>query len=86
MKRYLYPVDLRRDELEIQYRHALAFAYDDLVGRDKVKLDIFWLKDASLADADNLPPPDVLAAEIVENLEAALEQFRGVAEEFEDRA
>jgi type I restriction enzyme M protein len=56
-----------------------AFAYDELVARDKANLDIFWLKDESLEDADSLPEPAVLAAEIIENLEAALEQFRGVA-------
>ena len=49
--------------------------------RDKLNLDIFWLKDDSLEDIDSLPAPDVLAAEIVENLEAALEQFRSVAQE-----
>jgi type I restriction enzyme M protein len=42
-------------------------------------LDIFWLKDDSLADSDNLPPPDVIAQEIVDDLEAALEQFRLIA-------
>lgn len=41
-------------------------------------LDISWLKDSSLADLDNLPDPDVLAAEIIENLEAGLERFRAV--------
>jgi hypothetical protein len=41
---------------------------------------IFWLKDDSLEDTENLPPPEVLAAEIVEQLEAALEEFRGVEE------
>ncbi|NNM82732.1 MAG: SAM-dependent DNA methyltransferase, partial [Burkholderiales bacterium] len=39
-------------------------------------LDIFWLKDESLSESENLPPPDIIAAEIVEDLEAALEQFR----------
>jgi type I restriction enzyme M protein len=58
-----------------------SFTYKDLIARDKTNLDIFWLKDDSLEDASNLPPPDVIAAEIIENLEAALEQFRGVAEE-----
>ncbi len=58
-----------------------SFAYADLIARDKTNLDIFWLKDDSLEDAANLPPPDVIAAEIVENLEAALEQFRAVADE-----
>ena len=47
--------------------------------RDKASLDIFWLKDDSLADSDNLPPPNVIAQEIVEDLEAALEQFRLIA-------
>ena len=54
------------------------FAYADLISRDKVNLDIFWLKDATLDDPDLLPPPDEVAAEIVENLEAALERFRRV--------
>lgn len=57
------------------------FGYEDLVARDKLNLDIFWLKDDSLEDLDSLPEPEVLAAEIVENLEAALEQFRSVAGE-----
>ncbi len=52
--------------------------YEEILGRDKVSLDIFWLRDESLEDADNLPEPDVIAAEIVDNLEAALEQFREV--------
>ncbi len=45
----------------------------------KASLDIFWLKDESLADSDNLPPPEVIAQEIVDDLEAALEQFRLIA-------
>jgi type I restriction enzyme M protein len=55
------------------------FAHAELVARDKVNLDIFWLKDDTLDDPDLLPPPDEIAAEIVENLEAALERFRKVA-------
>ena len=55
------------------------FGYEELSQRDKLNLDITWLKDDSLEDIDSLPEPDVLAAEIVENLEAALEQFRGVS-------
>ena len=47
--------------------------------RDKASLDIFWLKDDSLEDSDNLPAPDVIAPEIVEDLDAALEQFRLIA-------
>lgn len=49
----------------------------------KTNLDIFWLKDDSLEDASNLPPPDIIAAEIIENLEAALDQFRSVAEQLQ---
>jgi len=56
-----------------------AYSYDELVARDKTSLDIFWLRDDSLADSDNLPTPDVIALEIVEDLEAALEQFRLIA-------
>lgn len=47
-------------------------------------LDIFWLKDDSLADIDNLPPPAVIAQEIVEDLQAALEQFRLIAADLEE--
>jgi type I restriction enzyme M protein len=56
-----------------------VYEFDELVARDKASLDIFWLKDESLADGDNLPPPEVIAQEIVEDLEAALEQFRLIA-------
>lgn len=55
-----------------------AYGYEELVARDKTSLDIFWLKDKSLTDLDNLPEPDELAAEIIENLEAGLESFRAV--------
>jgi len=53
-----------------------SYGYDELVNRDKASLDIFWLKDESLEESDNLPDPDIIAREIVEDLEAALEQFR----------
>jgi type I restriction enzyme M protein len=54
------------------------YGYEDLINRDKASLDIFWLRDESLSDSDNLPAPEVIAAEIVEDLEAALEQFREI--------
>jgi type I restriction enzyme M protein len=54
------------------------FTYDELVARDKTNLDIFWLKDESLADTENLPDPDILASEIIENIEAGLENFREI--------
>ena len=49
--------------------------------RDKVSLDIFWLKDDSLEDSANLPDPDIIAKDIAENLEDALEQFRSIQED-----
>lgn len=52
-----------------------SYSYNELIDRDKANLDIFWLKDDSLADVENLPGPEVLAADITENLEAALDQF-----------
>jgi type I restriction enzyme M protein len=57
------------------------FGVAELLKRDKLNLDIFWLKDDSLDDVDSLPPPDEIAADIVENLQAALEAFQLVADE-----
>ncbi len=54
------------------------FTYEELTARDKTSLDVFWLKDKSLTDLDNLPEPDELAEEIIENLEAGLNSFREV--------
>jgi len=59
------------------------FTYEDLARRDKVNLDIFWLKDESLEDSANLPDPRVIALEITQDLEAALEQFATIAEDLE---
>ena len=56
-----------------------GYAYDEIIKRDKVSLDIFWLKDESLEDSANLPDPDVIAEEIVEDLQAALDQFAEIA-------
>ena len=56
------------------------FSYDDLIKRDKVSLDIFWLKDKSLEDSEDLPPPDELAQEIADDLQTAWEQFASIAE------
>ena len=61
------------------------FAVEELLQRDRLNLDIFWLKDNSLDDVDSLPAPDVIAAEIVENLQAALDAFQTVAEELNAR-
>ncbi len=54
------------------------FGYEEIITRDKTSLDIFWLKDKSLADLDNLPDPDILALEIMDDLEAGLESFREI--------
>jgi type I restriction enzyme M protein len=63
-----------------------AYDYEELINRDKASLDIFWLRDESLEDSDNLPDPDVLAQEIVDDLEAALEQFREIATDLAGQA
>jgi type I restriction enzyme M protein len=54
------------------------FTYDEIIARDKTSLDISWLKDKSLADLDNLPDPEDLAIDIIENLEAGLASFREI--------
>ena len=56
------------------------FTYREIVERDKTSLDITWIKDKSLTDLDNLPDPDVLATEIIENLEAGIESFKEIME------
>ena len=52
------------------------FTYDEIIKRDKTNLDITWIKDESLADLENLPEPDELAQNIIENLEEALDIFK----------
>ncbi len=56
-----------------------SFDYEELLKRAKLSLDLFWVKDKSLTDADSLPAPDILAQEIADDLEAALEQFTKIA-------
>jgi type I restriction enzyme M protein len=58
-----------------------AFDYEDLIKRDKINLDIFWLKDDALEESANLPAPGVIALDIMEDLQAALEQFATIAED-----
>lgn len=77
-----YHAENRHERVETE--RFKSFTYEEILARDKVSLDIFWLRDESLEDADNLPEPDIIAAEIVENLEAALEQFREVLEGLEE--
>ena len=59
------------------------FTYDQILERDKTSLDIFWIKDKSLTDLDRLPDPDVLAFEIIDNLEATMVSFREIMEELD---
>jgi len=61
------------------------YSYDELMKRDKVNLDIFWLRDESLEDSENLPGPDLLARDIAENLETALGQFSSIYEDLEEK-
>lgn len=74
-----------RDE-RVESERWKAFSYDDLVARDKVNLDITWLRDGSLEDLDNLPAPEVIAREIVEDLTAAPAEFEAVAQALESSA
>ena len=61
-----------------------SFTYEELIKRDKVNLDIFWLKDDALEDSANLPAPGIIATEIVQDLEAALEQFSEIESDLKD--
>lgn len=61
------------------------FTYEQLLQRDKASLDIFWLKDESLEDTANLPPPHIIAREIAENLQSALEQFGSIEESLSEK-
>ena len=76
-----YNPENRYERKETERFHV--FTYEELIARDKTNLDIFWLKDKSLEDAENLPEPDVLAREIADNLEAALDQFSAIYEDLE---
>ena len=72
-----YNPENRRERRETE--RFRQFRYEDLLKRDKVNLDIFWLRDESMEDSANLPPPDRIADEIVEDLRAALEQLEEIA-------
>lgn len=61
-----------------------GFSYDELSKRDKANLDIFWLKDEALEESANLPAPGLIAADIVADLEAALEQFAAIEEDLKE--
>ena len=59
--------------------------YDGIIARDKTSLDIFWIKDKSLTDLDNLPEPDILAQEIIDNIESALGSFKEIITELDEK-
>jgi len=69
----------RRRQDRVETERFKSFSYEELMARDKASLDIFWMRDESLEDTDNLPAPEVIAAEIVEDLQAALDQFSEIA-------
>lgn len=71
-------------EARVETERFRAFSYDELIERENTNLDIFWLKDDSLEEAADLPAPDVLVAEITENLETALAQFQSIQAELEN--
>jgi len=60
-----------------------SYPLEDLLARNKISLDLFWLKDESLLDSDNLPEPDVIAAEIAEDLRSVLEQMEEILGDLE---
>ncbi|MET3176012.1 UNVERIFIED_ORG: type I restriction enzyme M protein [Arthrobacter sp. UYCu721] len=70
----------RQHEEREESERFRSFTYDELIGRDKVNLDITWLRDESLEDLDNLQPPEIIAREIVDDLTAALVEFGAVAD------
>lgn len=71
---------IRRPNLGKVKKYFLRFLddSDEIIARDKTSLDIFWIKDKSLTDLDNLPDPDELAEEIIQNLESGLNSFREI--------
>lgn len=77
-----YNPDNRHERIESD--RFRAFNYNELIQRDNVSMDIFWLKDDSLEDYENLPEPDIIAIDIVENLESALSQFSAIYQELEE--
>jgi len=60
------------------------FTYDEIIQRDKVNLDIFWIKDESLEDSENLPDPDSIAQDVIDNLQTAIDQFESISKSLND--
>lgn len=78
-----YHPENRHQRQETERFHS--FSYDELLKRDKVSLDLFWLRDESLEDTQSLASPDAIAASIVEDLQSALEQFAAIAEDLGEK-
>lgn len=81
LKRFVKSYNLKNRHNRKESERFKSFAYEGLIKRDKANLDIFRLRDASLEDSASLPDPDILAQEIVDDLEAALEQFATIADD-----
>jgi len=61
------------------------FKYDEIIARDKTNLDIFWLKDDSLGDMDNLPEPNILAKDIIKGLESSINSFKKIYDKLDKK-
>ena len=61
------------------------YTYDEIINRDKVSLDLFWLRDESLEDSAGLPDPHILAQEIADDLRSALAQIEDMLGDLEER-
>ena len=61
------------------------FTYEQLLARDKVSLDLFWVRDESLEDSASLPEPHILAQEIADDLRSALAQIEDLLGDLEQR-
>lgn len=62
-----------------------CYTYEEILKRDKLSLELFWIKDKSLTDTDSLPSPDILATEIADELETALEMFKAITSKLAKR-
>jgi len=79
LKDFIECYNFENRHLRKETERLRKFTYDEVMSRDKTSLDIFWLKDKSLTDLDNLPDPDVLVEDIIENLESSLESLREIS-------
>ena len=78
-------ISKRKENTKDEERRWRSYTYDEIIKRDKTSLDIFWLKDDSLIDLENLPEPDVIAQEISDNLESALESVTELIENLKNK-